>query len=95
MRTTKKSTKDGESSDDSNAHHLDVIREDDKGDELPEVTGSRTPFRNNRGIEPFQQLGIAFDPGLLENLENFTPRQETFLTTLLEARPLGSSTLIR
>ena len=84
MRTTKNSTKDGESSDDSNAHHLDVIREDDKGDELPEVTGSRTPFRNNRGIEPFQQLGIAFDPGLLENLENFTPRQETFLTTLLE-----------
>ncbi len=89
MRATKNSTKDGESSDDSNVLHLDVIREEEKGDELPEVTASRTPFRNNRGIEPFEQLGISLEPGLLDNLEDFnledfTPRQETFLTTLLE-----------
>jgi hypothetical protein len=84
MRTTKNSKKDEESSDDSNAHHLDPIREEEKDDELPEVTGSRTPFRHNRGIEPFEQLGISFAPGLLDNLDDFTPRQEMFLTTLLE-----------
>jgi hypothetical protein len=83
MRSTKNSKKDDESSDDSNAH-LGTIREVDKENELPEVTGSRIPFRTNRGIEPFDKLGISFDPGLLKNLEDFTPRQETFLTTLFK-----------
>jgi hypothetical protein len=78
MKPTKNSKKDEASSDDSNAH-----REAINKDELPEVTGTRN-FKTGIGLEPFAMLGISFDPDLLTNLEEFTPRQESFLTTLLE-----------
>jgi hypothetical protein len=77
MRTTKNSKKDEASSDDFNAH-LETINED----ELPEVTGTRK--FTSKGLEPFATLGISFDPDILDNLEEFTPHQESFLTTLLE-----------
>ena len=75
---TKNSKKDEASSDDSTVH-LETINEDD----LPEVTGTRN-FKTGRGLEPFASLGISFDPDMLANLEEFTPHQESFLTTLLE-----------
>ena len=77
-QATKNSKKDEASSDDSTVH-LETINEDD----LPEVTGTRN-FKTGRGLEPFASLGISFDPDMLANLEEFTPHQESFLTTLLE-----------
>lgn len=85
MRPTRNSKKDEASSDDSNAH-LTTEHEED----LPVVTGTNN--FTGKGLEPLAALGISFEPDLLANLEDFTPRQETFLKTLLEGT---TSRLIR
>ena len=54
--------------------HLTTINEED----LPEVSGENSPQTN----VPF---GFYLDPGITAQVEQFTPLQEVFLKTLLEA----------
>ncbi len=54
--------------------HLTTITEED----LPEVSGETSPHTN----APF---GFYLDPGMTDQVEQFTPHQEVFLKTLLEA----------
>ena len=56
---------------------LTTINEED----LPEVSGENSPASSHTNA-PF---GFYLDPGITDQVEQFTPHQEVFLKTLLEA----------
>ncbi len=72
-RKDKNSKKEQPASSERDDDHLQTIEE-----ELPEVSGDQSPHTN----APF---GFYLDPGIAAQVEQFTPLQEMFLKTLLEA----------
>ena len=50
-------------------------------EDLPEVSGENSPASSHTNA-PF---GFYLDPGMTDQVEQFTPHQEVFLKTLLEA----------